>query len=473
MEQKENFSYSSIYSENTRLKNSNSLKKFEYKLFQNVIIKNSFIIFLSILFLTLIIIFILLKLNHESSFSHNNNFKRIIPKLSKENITNNTVKKEIKEIMQNISNLPSYKRKDIYEEIKDSQKYVNIAINGTLINPNKTFYKSDNPKISVIIAMFNAEGYIRNALLSIQNQDFNDIEIIIIDDFSKDNCTNIVKDMMGKDPRIVLYKNEENKGTLYSKTKGVLSSKGKYVIILDQDDMFVQTEAFSTMYDVLETYNLDILGFGSLFARTSDFSKDTGIFLYYGSSIIYQPELTRQMYKGMESDKIIRVGDVIWSYIFKTEVFIKSIKQIDNKIMDTKMTCHEDFLLFFLLTRNANSLKHMKRLFYAHIKWFGVNNTKILFTNQEKSINKKDLKCMSVLNYIEFLLMKTNDNVIDKRIASFELKNWFDYENCDNNTFIQKRKNNVYQQFLNNIYIEDHVKKIIIKHLNESNRKYY
>ena len=473
MEQKENASYSFIYSENTKLKNTNFLKKFEYKSFQKAIIKNTIFIFLLILLLTFIIIFILLKLNHKSSSSPNNNFKKIITKLSKEYITNNTVKKEIKEFMQNISNLTSYKSKNIYEEIKDSQKYVNIAINGTLINPNKIFYKSDNPKISVIIAMFNAEGYIRNALISIQNQDFDDIEIIIIDDFSKDNCTNIVKDMMGKDPRILLYKNEENKGTLYSKTKGVLYAKGKYVIILDQDDMFVQTEAFSTIYEVLESNNLDILGFGSLFARTPDFSKDTGLYLYYGSSIIYQRELTRQMYKGMESDRIIRTGDVIWSYIFKTEIFIKSIKQIDKKIMDTKMICHEDFILFFLLTRNANSLKHMKRLFYAHIKWFGVNNTKILFTNKEKSINKKDLKCMSVLNYIEFLLMYTNDNVIDKRIASFELKNWFDYENCDNNTYIEKRKNNVYQQFLNNTYIEDHVKKTIIKHLNESNRRYY
>ena len=83
------------------------------------------------------------------------------------------------------------------------------------MDPNKTLYKSDSPKISVVIAMLNDEKYIRNALLSMHNQDFNDIEIIIIDDLSKDNCTDIVKDMMGTDPRILLYKNEEIKNLIF------------------------------------------------------------------------------------------------------------------------------------------------------------------------------------------------------------------------------------------------------------------
>jgi glycosyltransferase involved in cell wall biosynthesis len=44
---------------------------------------------------------------------------------------------------------------------------------------------------------------------------------------------------MQKDPRIVLYQNEENKGALYSKVKGILNSKGKYVMILDHDDLYI------------------------------------------------------------------------------------------------------------------------------------------------------------------------------------------------------------------------------------------
>ena len=49
---------------------------------------------------------------------------------------------------------------------------------------------STGPKISIIIATFNADGYIQKSLLSIQNQNFKDIEIIIVDDNSKDNTIN-------------------------------------------------------------------------------------------------------------------------------------------------------------------------------------------------------------------------------------------------------------------------------------------
>jgi glycosyltransferase involved in cell wall biosynthesis len=49
-----------------------------------------------------------------------------------------------------------------------------------------------NPKISIIISVYNGEGYLKTAVRSIQNQDFKDIEIIIIDDFSTDNSVKII-----------------------------------------------------------------------------------------------------------------------------------------------------------------------------------------------------------------------------------------------------------------------------------------
>ena len=59
----------------------------------------------------------------------------------------------------------------------------------------------------------------KTALLSIQNQNFKDIEIVMVDDGSKDNSIGLIKKLMRTDPRIVLYKNKENKGMLYTKTK--------------------------------------------------------------------------------------------------------------------------------------------------------------------------------------------------------------------------------------------------------------
>ena len=135
---------------------------------------------------------------------------------------------------------------NLNKEIKDMQEYIYMAMSGTLYNPNEVFNKSDNPKISIVVTVYNGEGYLKTALLSIQNQDFKDIEIIMIDDCSKDNSVNLIKKLMIKDPRIILYQNEENRGALYTKTRGVRHAKGKYVMILDVDDIYAQRDAFST-----------------------------------------------------------------------------------------------------------------------------------------------------------------------------------------------------------------------------------
>ena len=356
-------------------------------------------------------------------------------------------------------------------EISDIQLFVKNAINHTLINPNEIFYRTENPKISIVIPMYNSEGYIENGIYAIENQDLKDIEIIIIDDKSKDNSVEIVKQLMKKDPRINLYQNKETKGTLYSKSIGVRYSKGKYVLVSDQDDLYTQEDAFSIMYYYLEKYNLDILGFASIFVPTINLRQRPSLYIFANTPIYHQPYISYRMYYSTANNTVKRVGDVIWNYIYKTDVFMKSINQIDDKIMNTRMNCHEDFLLFFLLTRNAKSLKNIKRVFYAHIYWVNSTKESILFSKKEKEIVKRDYKCLSYINYIEFLLQRTNNTVKDKRIASFELKNWYLNHICINNIFIQERAKNVCKLFLENPYIETDVKEQILLFLNSTKKR--
>ena len=357
------------------------------------------------------------------------------------------------------------------EEFRDMQIFVNLAVNHSLINPKEKLYKSENPKISVVIPMFNAEGFIENGITAIENQDFKDIEIVIIDDCSKDNSVNIVKQLIKRDPRIILYQNEETKGTLYSKCKGVSLSKAKYVLVSDHDDLYTQADAFSSMYYELEKNDLDILGFASVFTPTINLRKRPAIYIFKNIAKYYQPHISQRMYYFRGNKSVFRVGDVIWNYIFRKEIFLKSIEQIDDKFMNTRMNCHEDFLLFFLLTRNANSIKNIRRIFYAHIYWVNETKSSIVFAKKEKQIVKKNYKCLSYINYIEFLLGRTNNTVKDKRIASYELKNWFLNHQCKNNTFIQERAKYVCKLFLENQYIEQEVKdKIILFWNNQTNQ---
>ena len=104
------------------------------------------------------------------------------------------------------------------ENIIDSdniEKYFEICNKEILLN-NKIFKKNNNPKISIICPNHNRGQYILRLLRSIQNQFFDDIEIIFIDDFSTDNSVKLIEEYQKRDKRIILIKHKKNKGTLIS-----------------------------------------------------------------------------------------------------------------------------------------------------------------------------------------------------------------------------------------------------------------
>ena len=305
--------------------------------------------------------------------------------------------------------------KEYNEEHKEIQNYMNIIINGTVIDKNKIYYPSNHPKISIVISAYNGEAFLKTAILSVQNQDLKDIEIVIVDDGSKDNTTNLIKEMMKTEPRIVLYENEENKGALYTKSKGILLSKGKYVMTLDEDDIYVQRDAFSSLYAEAEKNNLDILVFIYTYsgARLRNLSS-----LYYSNKkrIIFQPELSNIVYP-FNSKKIEKkFRGTLANIFYKTSLLQKAIKLIDEKNMNTKMICHEDFILIFLSTRIASNLKYINRIFYIVPYIWKQNDPKVKFRNKIKEQNKKTMRCFSYINFFEILFKNTKNTTEDKKL---------------------------------------------------------
>ena len=443
-------------SKNKNNKNNNLLhKKIRYeedmpkiKNKKNIIYDNLFIILL----ICIALIFIYLYLNKSKE---EKNLKDIEIDIAKEK----NINFEIKEFIED----------DEFERVK---KFIDKNINIDKI-PYKYFKPVKNPKISIVIPVYNGEPFIETSLLSIQNQNFRDIEIIIVDDYSKDNSVLLIKELMKKDSRIVLYQNKENKGALYSKTYGVLNAKGKYVMILEQGDIYVQNNAFSSLYDEAEKNNLYILGFGSIIGDLNIRNQNLKIIRYIDAPIIFQPYISRRMYVHTSDDRIIRNGDILSNYFFKTSFFIQSIKYIKNIIEKKKMNYHEEFLLFFLLTRNSYNLKQIKRIFHCFLERPIDNNPKIIFHNKEKIRERENIQCMNYLNYAEFLLENTINTISDKKIASFELDNWFLNHKCkeNKNPNIKKESKIVLNKFLSNKYIEEEEKNRIKTFLDEMGDK--
>jgi glycosyltransferase involved in cell wall biosynthesis len=91
------------------------------------------------------------------------------------------------------------------------------------------------PKISVIMPVFNGAKYIKESIKSILNQSFRDFELLIINDGSTDNSSEIVTNL--KDERIKLIKNSSNSGLVKVRNQGMNLATGKYIAWLDSDDL--------------------------------------------------------------------------------------------------------------------------------------------------------------------------------------------------------------------------------------------
>ncbi len=108
------------------------------------------------------------------------------------------------------------------------------------------------PKISVIMAAYNAEKYLKEAIDSILNQTYTDFEFIIIDDGSIDKTASIIASY--KDKRIKYHKNKKNEGLIFSLNKGLDLAHGEYIARMDADDISLE-DRFEKQIAFLEENN--------------------------------------------------------------------------------------------------------------------------------------------------------------------------------------------------------------------------
>lgn len=135
------------------------------------------------------------------------------------------------------------------------------------------------PLVNVIMPAFNGEKYIGDAIESVLNQTYDNFELVIVEDQSTDNTLNVIQRY--KDPRISLYVNSKNKGIAYSTNLGISNSVGKYIALLDDDDIALK-QRLEWQVEFLEDHDeIDILG-----GRTAYIDKD-GKFIRYLKEPIY------------------------------------------------------------------------------------------------------------------------------------------------------------------------------------------
>ena len=114
------------------------------------------------------------------------------------------------------------------------------------------------PKISVIVPVYNTERFLQRCIDSVLAQTYQDFELLLIDDGSKDSSGVICETYAAKDARIrVIHK--ENTGVSDTRNLGLDVARGKYLFFLDADDFWLQTDSMSMFVQKAEEHNLDIV----------------------------------------------------------------------------------------------------------------------------------------------------------------------------------------------------------------------
>ena len=201
--------------------------------------------------------------------------------------------------------------------------------------------------ISVIVPVYKVEKYLDRCVQSIVDQTYRNLEIILVDDGSPDNCGAMCDAWAAKDSRIkVIHK--ENGGGAQARNVGLTCAKGDYIGFVDSDD-YVHPEMYQYLHDMIRKTQADIAECGYYLTEKDVFLQEE---VEEGVQVFNTEEALRENIR----DRICR--QLLWNKLYKRET-VGDIRMVEGKTID------DEFFTYRVLAR-ANRVAVGKRIMYAY-----------------------------------------------------------------------------------------------------------
>ena len=172
-------------------------------------------------------------------------------------------------------------------------------------------------KVSILMPACNVEKFLKECMDSVVNQTLKDIEIICIDDGSRDSTGNILDEYAQKDNRIkVIHK--ANSGYGHSMNVGLQNATGEYIGIIETDD-FADLNMFDELYKAAKENHADVVK-SNYYSYVSQPEPQS---TYY--EVLKEYDLYDQVFRPVEHPEIFRVRPCIWSGIYRREWLLSLI----------------------------------------------------------------------------------------------------------------------------------------------------
>ena len=312
---------------------------------------------------------------------------------------------------------PSYLKMDLQYETP-LKYYVTLCKKGVLL-PGRKFVRSEKPKISVIIPMYNEEKNALTIIRSVQNQTLQDIEIVCVNDNSNDKTLEILESLQKVDPRITIITNLTNRGVIYNRIFGALQSKGEYVTFIDADDAMCNFEIFERAYNNATKdfgEKLDIVHYQTCGCKYLDNGEMDNFYLFFTfnlhnfNQVIKQPEI-RDNY--MQKKKHVTGSGFVFDKIYSKELIYRIADYLGPHIWNQNLIFVDDFLLAFAAMRTTNSIVNSGQVGYWHFMDTVTSTTSNVFEIEGyrlKNPDKTNKKLGDYMIILERMLELTDDD---------------------------------------------------------------
>lgn len=257
-------------------------------------------------------------------------------------------------------------------------------------------------KVSIIIPVFNVESYIYECLESLKNQTYQNFELIIVDDGSRDNSLNIIKSFMkiNKDMSIYLIV-DENHGVAHARNQALKHAKGDFIMFIDPDD-YVSPVFVEDLLKGIESSKADIAICDFVKVFEADNNRELVISLSDHGDILYSgSEVAILMLEG-------KVGGYLCNKIFRRENLITN-----NFYLEEGIHMEDLFPVFKEILRAQKVYYCSKPLYY-----YRQRKGSAVYTNTWKNIDDYNYVKCCVVDYA------LNHGIEDKYIEKFKISSY-------------------------------------------------
>lgn len=257
-----------------------------------------------------------------------------------------------------------------------------------------------NVLVSVVVPVYKVEDCLERCLDSLRRQSLSDIEVIMVDDSSPDNCGAICERYAEKDKRFVVFHHHENKGLSAARNTGIIKASGDYLMFVDSDD-WVHDDFCKEAYECAEQNRADLVMFNFVRCKSDAFKKPSKEFYAFSQG---------QKSRKEALDYILEDGgNAAWNKIYRKELF--------DDISYPESFLYEDTGATYKLVYKASCFYYLEKVLYYHCYHQGSITTLM----SEKVLT--DRARLNTQRYRNLVAWGYNSEMLDYRIKDFAL--WY------------------------------------------------